>query len=331
MWSRAELKQNAKQILKKNYGWAILVSLILSIVAGGGSYSSSSSFNSGSSSSSGYESDEYDFSSDDFSYSDGESDDFSYFEDDSSYEENIFSQIEEELSNGDVDSILAIVGGIAIVVLVIVLVVAILLSIFLFAPLHVGCNRWFIKNRTENPQLGEVGYAFSNGYFNTVKVMFLKGLYEGLWTLLFIIPGVVKAYEYRMIPYLLAENPQMSAKEAFARSKDMMHGNKWNAFVLDLSFYGWALLSVITCGLVGVLYFNPYRDITNTELYVTLCSYAGGNMDYGNGYNSDVKPESFNDYTSNPGGSSIRNEMFGNSENSTDYSDQKGIDQDMFK
>lgn len=331
MWSRAELKQNAKQILKKNYGWAILVSLILSVIAGGSGYSGGSSFDSNLGSSSGYESDDFDFSSDDFSYSDGELDDFSYFENGSSYEENIFSQIGKELSSGDIDSIIAIVGGIAIIVIIIVIIVAILVSIFLFAPLQVGCYRWFIKNRTENPQIGELGYAFSNGYFNTVKVMFLKGLYEGLWTLLFIIPGVVKVYEYRMIPYLLAENPQMSAKEAFARSKDMMHGNKWNAFVLDLSFYGWALLSVITCGIVGVLYFNPYRNITNTELYVTLCSYAGGNMVYGNGYNSDVQPESFDNYTPNQGGSSIRNEMFGNCENSTDYSDQKGIDQDMFK
>ena len=71
-------------------------------------------------------------------------------------------------------------------------------------------------------------------------------LYLVLWTLLFIIPGVVKSYEYKMIPYLLAEYPDMSTKEVFAKSREMMNGQKMDTFILDLSFIPWSVLSAIT-------------------------------------------------------------------------------------
>ena len=88
--------------------------------------------------------------------------------------------------------------------------------------------------------------------------------------MLFVIPGIVKGYEYRMIPYLLAEHPEMSTKDAFARSKEMMSGNKWKAFVLDLSFLGWKLLSLLTCGILSVFYVTPYEHATNAALYDAL-------------------------------------------------------------
>jgi uncharacterized membrane protein len=91
-----------------------------------------------------------------------------------------------------------------------------------------------------------------------------------LWSLLLIIPGIVKYYEYLMVPYLLAENPYLSREEAFAESKRMMDGEKWNAFVLDLSFLGWILLSELTAGLVGVFYVNPYVNGTHAALFEAL-------------------------------------------------------------
>ena len=80
-------------------------------------------------------------------------------------------------------------------------------------------------------------------------------------------PGIVKSYEYRMVPYILAENPGMNRSEAFAISKQMMNGQKWDVFVLDLSFIGWHLLSGITLGIVGIFWVNPYVQATNAELY----------------------------------------------------------------
>lgn len=129
-------------------------------------------------------------------------------------------------------------------------------------------KRFFVLNKTENPTVGTIFDAFRSGhYVNVVLAMFLKNLFTSLWTLLFVIPGIVKHYEYLMIPYILAENPGMDRKEAFQISKRMMDGQKMETFILDLSFIGWILLSAITCGIVGIFYVNPYREATFAELY----------------------------------------------------------------
>ena len=100
--------------------------------------------------------------------------------------------------------------------------------------------------------------------------MFLRSLYIFLWSLLFIIPGIIKAYEYLMMPYILAENPEMETKEVFARSKEMMTGEKWRAFVLDLSFIGWKILGILTCCVLSVFFVSPYYYSTLAELYAVL-------------------------------------------------------------
>ncbi|MEG1409942.1 MAG: DUF975 family protein [Terrisporobacter sp.] len=87
---------------------------------------------------------------------------------------------------------------------------------------------------------------------NSVIIMFLMNLFIYLWSLLLLIPGIVKSYEYRMIPYILSEDPNISRSRAFEISKSMMNGNKWNAFELDLSFIGWYLLSVCTLGILSI-------------------------------------------------------------------------------
>lgn len=75
----------------------------------------------------------------------------------------------------------------------------------------------------------------------------------------FIIPGVVKSYEYKMIPYLLAEYPDMSTKEVFAKSREMMDGQKMDTFILDISFIPWSVLSAITAGIVGLFMYPRIR------------------------------------------------------------------------
>lgn len=123
-----------------------------------------------------------------------------------------------------------------------------------------------------------VSHVFRSGnYGNIVKTMFLRDLYLVLWTLLFIIPGVVKSYEYKMIPYLLAEYPDMSTKEVFAKSREMMNGQKMDTFILDLSFIPWSVLSSITAGIAGLFYVSPYKDATYAELYDTLAAGMPGN------------------------------------------------------
>lgn len=84
------------------------------------------------------------------------------------------------------------------------------------------------------------------------------------------IPRLIKKYEYRMIPYILADNPNMPRKQVFAMTKQMMEGSKWNTFVLDLSFLGWHLLNLCACGMLSIFYVRPYQNYTNAALYKML-------------------------------------------------------------
>lgn len=161
---------------------------------------------------------------------------------------------------------------IMVVILVMLVVVAVLLAMdaFLMNPLEVGGRNFFVSNLNRKADVKEVATAFDHNYLSGVKTMFLRDLFTFLWSLLFIVPGIVKSYEYRMIPYLIAENPEMDHKTAFAESKRLMTGQKWSTFVLDLSFIGWHLLSIMTIGILGLFYVGPYVAATSAALYETL-------------------------------------------------------------
>lgn len=90
-----------------------------------------------------------------------------------------------------------------------------------------------------------------------------------LWLLLLVVPGIIKAYEYSMIPCLLAENPNITTDEAFSLSKQMTTGQKMNLFVLDLSFLGWYFLGFLCFG-IGALFVKPYDVAAFTEVYLIL-------------------------------------------------------------
>ena len=153
---------------------------------------------------------------------------------------------------------------IATVVILIVLVA----KVFVGNLLKMGGYRFFILNQTAQPGIGTLLDGFRSGhYVNIVLTMFLRDLFTTLWSLLLVVPGIVKHYEYLMVPYIIAENPAMDYKEAFQISKRMMDGQKMETFILDLSFLGWDILTVITCGMVGIFYASPYKQATFAELY----------------------------------------------------------------
>ncbi|MDE7287442.1 MAG: DUF975 family protein, partial [Lachnospiraceae bacterium] len=137
-------------------------------------------------------------------------------------------------------------------------------------PLAVGIQRFLIRACKERAVLGEITYGFSRSYKNIVKTMFFRNLFTFLWSMLFVIPGIIKAYEYRMIPFILAENPNIKMEDAFALSQKMMDNEKWNTFVLDLSFIGWMILGALSCGIFYIFYVKPYHQLTNAELYLVL-------------------------------------------------------------
>ncbi len=151
-----------------------------------------------------------------------------------------------------------------------VLVIICLLDIFLFNPLKVGCYSFFLKNSDENADLNELSAGFKPNWLNVVITLFLRNLFLALWACLFLIPGIIKAYSYRLVPYILAENPDMKPMEAITLSRNMMNGHKMNTFILDLSFFGWGLLTVCTCGILGIFYVNPYYQATDAELYKAI-------------------------------------------------------------
>lgn len=173
----------------------------------------------------------------------------------------------------------AAVAGIAIAVAIVVALISLIvgaftiaLDIFVLNPIEYGTQKFLRKAQNGNESLGTVFNGFKDGYRNIVKVMFFRDLFIFLWSLLFIIPGIVKSYEYRMVPFILSENPGMSKDEALKASSRMMYGQKWKTFVLDLSFIGWNLLSLLTLGILGVFYVAPYAHSTNAALYETLKS-----------------------------------------------------------
>lgn len=231
MWTRKELKEKGKIAFKANYWWCVLVSVVLAVLTAVQSSSSRSN------------SDAEDLG-------------------------DVFASgaAEVGMSTG---GFAALVGGIAIVGVLVALVIELLIK----NVLVVGCNGFFVKNATayaDKVTGGAMVDGFKSNYKNIVIGMLMQDVFIFLWSLLLIIPGIVKAYEYRMIPYLLSENPDMTWKDAFAKSKEMMTGNKWKSFVLDLSFIGWHLLGGITFGIVEIFWTLPYENATDAELYLAL-------------------------------------------------------------
>ena len=297
MWTRAELKSKAKFSFKRNYWKSVLISLILALLVGGGS--SGSSISSavsnnliGSSDSSVTD----DYSNDDSSLYDGND-----FYDDT-YDGNVEDDIDDLNSMADNTAGMMAIGiflMVFIIVFVVLMAVVILLDACIFNPLEVGCKKYYLRNLNEPAQVGNIGYAFDNNYKNITKTMFFRDLFTVLWTLLFIIPGIVKSYEYQMIPYLLADNPQMTKEQAFEESKRMMQGQKWKAFVLDLSFIGWNILSALTLGILGIFYVQPYMDATHAALYEALrYGMPYNNAQYGF-YNGMPQQQAPNGFTNN--------------------------------
>ena len=184
-------------------------------------------------------------------------------------------QVETNVDTGIVDQLMhnpyfGVISAMIAAVALLAGIAGLALQIFVMNPLEIGIRRYFMEDLYAPCELDRVTYGFKMNYVNGMITMLLRAVFTALWTLLLIIPGIIKSYEYRMIPYILAEYPDMEWRDVFATSKRMMDGEKWNAFVLDLSFLGWQLLSIITGGLVGIFYVNPYKGLTDAALYMAL-------------------------------------------------------------
>jgi uncharacterized membrane protein len=141
---------------------------------------------------------------------------------------------------------------------------------FAYSHFTVGYNRFFINAASGSQKTSDIGFAFSNGYVNIAKIMFVYLTVTFIGFCLFIVPGVILTYKLIFVPYLLAENPHIKLSDAFHASARMTKGNKFKIFILQLSFIGWKLLSVLCiCG-VGMIFLMPYINETFAQLYLTL-------------------------------------------------------------
>lgn len=146
-----------------------------------------------------------------------------------------------------------------------------LISILFIKVFEINKNRYFLEQRRyKETKIEKILFSYKiDRTIHLSYILFIKNLKEFLW--MFTIIGFpIKHYEYSMIPYILAENPNIKMKDAFTISKELTNGEKWNLFKLDLSLIGWTLLSSLTFKLSGIFYSNVYNECIYAENYMTL-------------------------------------------------------------
>lgn len=211
--SSSVLKERAKANLKNNYGNAIVVylifSVITSVVAGAGAVTS--------------------------------------------FSQMVPSMLEGDVTNFNITvSPMSSIGSIA--------------SLLLAGPLAVGMATFFLKIADgKDAQINDLFSQFNN-FVNTFVYHLVSSIFIALWSLLFIIPGIIASFSYAMAPYILSEHPEIKAMDAIKMSKEMMKGHKGEYFILQLSFIGWFLLSILTCG-IGFFFLSPYISAANAEFF----------------------------------------------------------------
>lgn len=135
-------------------------------------------------------------------------------------------------------------------------------------PLSWGLTVSLLRNhREESVDLENLFDGFRGGRYTRVFcALFLINLFTFLWALLLIIPGIMKAFSYALTPYILLDDPELTARQAITRSCEIMQGRRWKLFCLYLSFIGWGILSLLTFG-IGFLWLVPYMNASIAAFY----------------------------------------------------------------
>ena len=147
--------------------------------------------------------------------------------------------------------------------------------LILMGPVSVGLAtvRLRLARGEGQVDLGNLFVGFTQDFTGNLLIGLVVTLKTFLWSLLFIVPGIIASYRYALAPYLMAENPDMGVMEAIARSKELMNGSKWRLFCLQLSFIGWNLLCVLTLG-IGYLWLTPYQNAAEAAFYLEVTGRA---------------------------------------------------------
>ncbi len=181
-----------------------------------------------------------------------------------------------------------IVGGVQVVVnlsgddwvlAMFMSLVSIAVSLLVVNVITLGSMTWFHRAiKTEGLNMEEMFWPFKEDYGGNVLMMFLISLYTALWSMLFVVPGIVKGYSYSLAMYIKSENPNIPASKAIELSTRMTNGHKMDLFVLDMSFIGWAILSAFTLNILGILYVIPYQYASKAFAYEEIKEEALANQ-----------------------------------------------------
>ena len=287
MFNRVQIKENAKSVLKRSYWMGFLVTLLVGIAtggSGGGGGRVNNNFNNQINNINGVS-----------------------MTDIQSIGQTGGNQMSSEQVQQMMDQIrpyLPMIIAAVALIFVAIMVFGAAWSFFVSGPAQLGQSRFFIATREQtNPvDFSYVLYGFKYNYLKQAWAYFstklLLGLYYLLWSVIGTIPAVVggilaittehpawlalallslpcmipvliKSIQYKMVPYILANNSGITGKRARELSKAMAEGNKWNLFVLDLSFIGWFILGILLCG-IGILFVMPYYNAAYAEAYTCL-------------------------------------------------------------
>lgn len=150
-----------------------------------------------------------------------------------------------------------------------------LIKIFLANPISAGARNAYrrLLHNDEEVFSNTFNGAFNGDYTHRVLSMLLKDVYVLLWSILLIVPGIVKSYSYALVPYLVEDEPELDADSCIHRSRELMAGHKWDLFCLDMSFIGWFFLCILTAG-IGFLWLSPYVKTSHAAFYEDLVAYA---------------------------------------------------------
>lgn len=143
------------------------------------------------------------------------------------------------------------------------------ISFLLTGPFFLGFVTYFLNfKREKNPRIEEVFCGFKN-IGSALLLNILICIFTLLWALLLLIPGIIACLKYSMAYFILSDNPNIGAKEAINKSKEIMDGNKKQLFMLWLSFIGWGICCILTLG-IGFLWLLPYINISMVNFYEYL-------------------------------------------------------------
>jgi len=231
MWTRAELKKEARNVLKSCYWSALLVTVITSVVDNVDKVTSV------------------------------------VFEDMPVIRGKTLAMA--ALADLNLAELMAIIG-----LMMLTVFAGSLITVFVAGPISVGEKRYFLEGTQYRFDINNILHGFTCGkYLNVVFTNLLVNIFTALWTLLFIIPGIIKGYAYAMTPYILAENPNIKPMQAINLSCRMTKGHKLELFVLGLSFIGWYMLGALAFG-IGTAFVVPYDRATHAQFYLALRSEA---------------------------------------------------------